>query len=151
MKVVLASDHAGFELKNHLKQFLDQQGYEVTDVGPGEYDGRDDYPDYIIRAAKKVAEIEDAKGIVAGYSGQGEAIAANKVEGIRAAVYYSSNPEIIEKSRTHNDANVLSLGAGFLENGEVEDAVEKWLETDFPDTEKHSRRINKIESFEELC
>ena len=106
-KIVLGTDHAGFELKEEIKKFLIQSGFEVEDMGTSKYDPGDDYPDFIVPAAKKVAADPNAKGIIFGGSGQGEAIAANKVKGIRAAVYYGDNLDIVKLSRAHNNCNIL--------------------------------------------
>jgi ribose 5-phosphate isomerase B len=142
-KIILATDHAGFKLKEEIKEFLANKGYEVDDVGAHSLDQEDDYPDFIIPAAKKVAK-EQSRGIILGSSGQGEAIAANKVKGIRAALYYGKNMDIVKLSRTHNNANILSLGAKFLSKEEAIKAVETWLETDFSNVERHNRRLKKI-------
>jgi|TARA_B100001964_G_C14209422_1_gene589759 ribose 5-phosphate isomerase B len=142
-KIILATDHAGFKLKEEIKEFLANKGYEVDDVGAHSLDQEDDYPDFIIPAAKKVAK-EQSRGIILGSSGQGEAIAANKVKGIRAALYYGKNMDIVKLSRTHNNANILSLGAKFLSKEEAIKAVETWLETDFSNVERHKRRLKKI-------
>ena len=113
-KIFLASDHAGFKLKEKIKSYLQNQNYQVEDLGPKKFVKDDDYPDYIIPCAKKVASNKNSKGIILGFSGQGEAIAANRVGGIRAAVYYGEQKKIISLARQHNDANILSLSAGFL-------------------------------------
>lgn len=144
--IYLASDHAGFKLKEHVKKFLKEMSLEYEDVGPSEFNESDDYPDFVIPAAEKVAA-EKGKGIVFGGSGQGEAIAANKVNGIRAIVYYGSNIEIVKLSRQHNDSNVLSIGAKFLTEEEAETAVEVWLNEKF-DAGRHKNRINKISKYE---
>lgn len=143
-KIFIGSDHAGFKLKNFLKNYLREKGYEIVDQGPAKYDDEDDYPEYIIKTAEKVADNEDAFGIVLGHSGQGEALAANKVDGVRAALYYGENPEIIELSRKHNNANVLSLGAAFLEEDEARKQVDRWLKTEFTEEERHQRRITEV-------
>lgn len=148
MKIYLASDHAGFELKEKLVGFLVDKGYDVEDFGALSYDETDDYPDFILKAAESVADDPSSKGIILGSSGQGEAIAANKVKGVRAAVYYGGPEEIISLSREHNDANTLSLGARFLSEEEVKKAVELWLQTPFSEAERHKRRIQKISDFE---
>ena len=150
MKIYFASDHAGFELKEKLKEFLKEKGYEVEGLGDFVYDEQDDYPDFILRAADAVAKDKGSKGIVLGGSGQGEAIAANKVKGIRAVVYYGGSEDIIKLSRQHNDANILSLGARFLSEDEAKRAVELWLKTSFSEEERHKRRIQKISEFESL-
>jgi len=149
MKIIIGSDHAGYKLKERIKEYLDGLGFEYEDLGPESLDPSDDYPDYIVPAAKKVAEnLEENKGIVIGGSGQGEAIAANKVKGVRAAVYYGGSLDIVKLSRTHNDSNVLSLGARFLTHEEAIEAVKVWLETAFKNEERHKRRIEKIRAFE---
>jgi ribose 5-phosphate isomerase B len=146
----LASDHAGFELKKEIVAFLKQQKIRFVDVGPHSYDPEDDYPDFIIPAAQKVAENPQRnKAIILGGSGQGEAIAANKVRGVRAAVFYGGHPDILTLSKEHNDANILSLGARFLSKPEMKRAITKWLSTRFPRHKRHVRRIEKIKKFEE--
>jgi len=148
LKVILGSDHAGFRLKEAIKSFLKKAGYAVEDVGANSYDAEDDYPDFVYNAASKVAKDKQSKGIVFGGSGQGEAMTANKVNGIRAALYYGKNMEIVELSRTHNDANVLSLGARFLTEKEAIKSVKIWLNTPFNNKERHMRRIKKISMIE---
>ena len=147
-KIFLAADHAGFELKEEIKKFLENSGYGVADEGAFEYAKEDDYPDFIIKAAKKVSENADSRGIILGASGQGEAIVANKVRGIRAAVYNCNNPEIARLSRDHNDANILSIGARFVKQEDALKIIRLWLETDFSKEPRHSRRIRKIDEIE---
>ena len=142
--IVLATDHAGFELKEHVKRFLIKKGYDVKDFGALEYDGLDDYPDFILPAAKYISE-HKLIGIIFGGSGQGEAMAANRINGIRAAVFYNGPDEIVELSRLHNNANILSIGARFVSNQEVEKVIELWLSTDFEEG-RHEKRINKLDS-----
>lgn len=146
--VYLASDHAGFALKEKLKYFLARLGYRCEDVGPFTLEPLDDYPDYLIPAAQKVARQKGSFGIVMGGSGQGEGMVANKVRGIRAAVYYGGNLEIVRLSRNHNDANVLALGARFVSEAEAKKAVKLWLETPFSGEVRHKRRLQKITLFE---
>lgn len=143
-KIFLGTDHAGFELKEHVKKHLLKLGMEVEDLGAHKLDSKDDYPDFIVPVAKKVSKNQNSKGIVFGASGQGEAISANKVKGIRAALYYGGNMEIVELSRMHNNANILSLGARFLTKEEAIKAVNLWLKTDFSNEPRHARRIKKI-------
>lgn len=147
MKVFIAADHAGFYLKKKLIVYLQLKGYEVEDMGAYELNEGDDYPDFIYPCAKKVAEDSKSLGIVIGGSGQGEAIVANKVKGIRAAVVNSPNPEIARLAREHNDANVLSLGARFLSPDDAKRAVTTWLEAKF-EGGRHARRLEKIGEFE---
>jgi len=142
--IVLATDHAGLELKNHVKNFLQNKGYNIKDFGALEYDSLDDYPDFIIPAAQHIAE-HNLIGIIFGGSGQGEAMAANRVKGIRAAVFYNGPSEIVELSRMHNNSNILSIGARFLSNQEAESVIELWLSTDFEEG-RHEKRINKLDS-----
>ena len=146
-KIILATDHAGFKLKEEIKNYLEKEGYEVEDMGANSFDKEDDYPDFIIPAAKKVAK-EKCLGIIFGGSGQGEAIAANKVKGVRAALYYGKNLDIVRLSKTHNKTNILSLGARFLSKEEAAKAVKTWLSTDFSNEERHIRRIGKISKIE---
>ena len=142
--IVLATDHAGFELKEHVKRFLTEKGYDIKDFGALEYDGLDDYPDFILPAAKYISE-HKLIGIIFGGSGQGEAMAANRINGIRAAVFYNGPDEIVELSRLHNNANILSIGARFVSNQEVEKVIELWLSTNFEEG-RHEKRINKLDS-----
>lgn len=148
MNVYLATDHAGFELKNKIKDFLEKEGYEVTDCGPFAYDKDDDYPDFIKLAAEKVSgDPEGSKGIILGGSGQGEAIVANKFPNVRAVVYYGGPQEIITLSREHNDSNILSLGARFVDES-IFPLLKKWLDAPFPAEARHVRRIEKIKQLE---
>ena len=142
--IVLATDHAGFELKEHVKRFLIKKGYDIKDFGALEYDGLDDYPDFILPAAKYISE-HKLIGVIFGGSGQGEAMAANRIRGIRAAVFYNGPNEIVELSRLHNNANILSIGARFVSNQEVEKVIELWLSTNFEEG-RHEKRINKLDS-----
>lgn len=153
MKIYLAADHAGFKLKEKLKIFLAELGYETKDFGAFEYNPEDDYPNFIIPAAKALAEdiknSIESRAIILGGSGQGEAMIANRFKGVRAAVYYGGAEEIIKLSREHNNANCLSLGARFISEDEAKNAVKLWLETPFPNPgdknwQRHQRRIDKI-------
>lgn len=145
MKVFLASDHAGFELKNILVEFLRAQGRDVQDLGPSALQPGDDYPDFIKPLAQKVAQNKGSFGIALGGSGEGESIAANRVEGARAAEYYGGNLDIVRLAREHNDANVLSLGARFINTEHAKEAVELFLSTPFSGDERHARRIKKLD------
>ncbi len=148
MKIYLAADHAGFQLKEKIKEFLTKEGYKVEDCGAYEMNPEDDYPDFISIAAKAVSSDPESSGIILGGSGQGEAIVANKFNNVRAIVYYGPPEEIINLSRVHNDANVLSLGARFLNETQALEAVNTWLGTSFEGEERHVRRISKISSIE---
>ena len=181
MKIYFAADHAGFELKNILVEFVRTLGYEVEDCGVSALDTNDDYPPIVIRAAKKVAQdIRNGiitRAIILGGSGEGEAMVANRLQGVRAAVFYGppspqlrqgfngyskatdgqSAPvrlqrdisghtiDVLTSSRAHNNANVLALGARFLNEDEAKDAVQKWLSAAFGGEERHTRRIKQID------
>jgi ribose 5-phosphate isomerase B len=144
--IYIASDHAGFELKNILKDFLIAQGHMVEDCGPATLDPGDDYPDYVLPCAQKVAQTKDSFGIVVGLSGQGEAMAANRIVGARAAVYYGFAEEVLTLSRQHNNANMLSLGAKFVTPQAAQEAVQLWLATPFAGDERHVRRAAKLDA-----
>ncbi|MFA6554057.1 MAG: RpiB/LacA/LacB family sugar-phosphate isomerase [Candidatus Paceibacterota bacterium] len=153
-QIILASDHAGFALKESVKSFLESKGYSILDVGAHELIPEDDFPIYMTAAAMKVAE--DLKGntkaIIFGGSGQGEAMVANRFPGVRAVVWYgdTSRPsfDVIKLSREHNDANVLSVGARFVTEEQTKNAVELWLNTPFSEEEKYKRRNDQIDAIE---
>lgn len=160
MKVYLASDHAGFEMKEKLVPFVQELGYEVEDCGAHTFDAQDDYPAIIAEAARKLsADVRtglDSNMIILGGSGQGEAMVANRFKGVRAAVYYgaASRPQVdiqgidldmIASSRVHNDANALSLGARFLSSEEIQEAVRRWLTTACSSDQRHVRRVRAID------
>lgn len=149
----IAADHAGFDHKEAIKEWLTSEGYEVVDHGAYEFEGEDDYPDFVAPAANAVAADPQERGIVIGGSGQGEAIVANRFPGVRAVVFNGQYmpadgrevPEEIITARQHNDANVISLGARFLSIREAIEAVELFLDTEFSGEERHVRRIEKID------
>ena len=145
MKIYIGTDHAGFELKGKLIPFLTARGCEVEDLGAHLFEPLDDYPDFIRHVAEAVAKDPQSRGIIIGGSGQGEAMCANRVKGVRAAVYYGGAFDIAVLSREHNDANILSLGARFIEEEEAKKIVRVWLDTAFSDEEKHARRIQKLD------
>lgn len=155
MKIYLASDHAGFELKEKLKSYLIESGFEIKDFGAYEFNPEDDYPDFIIPAMRALEEdlrnrIE-SRAIIFGFSGQGEAMCANRFYGARAAVFYGGDTKIIQLSREHNNSNVLSLGAGFLNEEEAKNVVNIWLRTLFPNLDdsnssRHTRRLEKLDN-----
>ena len=144
MKIYLASDHAGFGLKQFLGDHLKDLGHAVEDCGALEMDPLDDYPDFIIPAAKKVAKNPHYRGIIIGGSGQGEAIAANRIKGVRAVVFYDGPMDIVKLSRTHNNANILSFGARFITQEKAADAVDLWLSEPF-EGGRHKIRIDKLD------
>jgi len=145
MRIFIASDHAGFELKKKIISFVSSLGHEAVDSGPFEFNEKDDYPDFMAPVALNVASGEGI-GIIMGGSGQGEAMVANRRRGARAAVYYGGTPDIVRVAREHNDANVLSIGARFVKEEEAMEAVKTFLETSFSGDERHVRRIAKIDS-----
>ena len=145
MKIHLATDHAGLELKDKIKLYLTESGHEVTDHGAYEYDALDDYPDFIFPCARAVAEDNESRGIILGGSGQGEAMAAKRIHGIRAAVFYNGPEEIIKLSRQHNNANILSLGARFMSEEEICRIIEIWFGENF-EAGRHQRRIDKLDN-----
>ena len=150
MRIHIATDHAGLEFSKDLQQHLTQAGHEVVDHGPRVYDALDDYPSFCINAARAVvvdqASGVDALGIVFGGSGNGEQIAANKVEGARAALVW--NVSTAELAREHNDANVISIGARQHSFDEVILFVDTFIATPFPGEERHARRIAQLAEYE---
>ncbi len=164
MKVYFASDHAGFDLKNALINFVrGELGHETEDCGAFEKDPNDDYPEIIAGACRSIirdiADGIECRGIILGASGQGEAMAANRFKSIRAAVYYGSagkqtdtsgiSLDMLASIRGHNDSNVLSLAARFLSDDEAKHAVKSWLNAPFTGDERHVRRIGKLDTLEE--
>lgn len=151
MRIHIATDHAGLELKARLVTYLSKKGHEVTDHGAYEYDPQDDYPEFIIAAAEAVAadqrEGVEAMGVVFGGSGNGEQIAANKVRGIRAALVW--NEATARLAREHNNANVVAIGARQHSEEEVLRLIDTFLEAPFPGDERHVRRIGQITAYEE--
>ncbi len=146
MRVYLGSDHAGFELKSALVAALTSAGHDVTDCGAPSYDGDDDYPPYVMRAAAAVAAEPGSAGIVIGGSGNGEQIAANKISGIRAALAW--NEETARLARQHNDANVLSLGARMHPEQVAIGFALLFLQTPFSGEARHVRRLAEIAGYE---
>ena len=144
-KIYIGSDHAGFELKAKLIEDLKVLGHEIEAKGAFSLNPNDDYPDFMKPVAQAVANELESRGIVIGMSGQGEAMCANRFKNVRAAVYYGGSIEIVRLSREHNDANILSLGARFIEANEALETVKLWLETPFSGDERHVRRITKLD------
>lgn len=144
--IAFGADHAGFAMKNELMSFLKNEGYEVIDHGAYSLDPSDDFTDFVAKVAREVSRHPDMlRGIVLGGTGTGEAIVCNRFPSVRAAVYYGGNVDIVDLSREHNDANILSLGARFINIEEAKMVVLKWLNTDFSEDERHIRRIQKID------
>ena len=146
MRVHLGGDHAAYDLKCTLLTFLQAKGYDVVDHGPYYCDPEDDYPVAVLRAAEAVSGDVGAFGIVLGGSGNGEQMAANKVRGIRAALAY--NVEVARLARTHNNAQVLSIGSRMNTVDEAEAMVETFLTTKFSGDERHVRRLAMVERYE---
>ncbi|WP_144877579.1 ribose-5-phosphate isomerase [Microbacterium sp. 1.5R] len=150
MRIHIATDHAGLDFSTQLQEHLRTAGHDVVDHGPVEYDALDDYPAFCIRAAQAVVADQTAGvetlGVVFGGSGNGEQIAANKVEGVRAALVW--NISTAELARQHNDANVISIGARQHTFDEVTSFIDTFIATPFSDEERHVRRIAQIADFE---
>jgi ribose 5-phosphate isomerase B len=144
--VYLGSDHAGFELKARLVEWLAGAGHEPVDCGPPAYVSDDDYPPYVMRAAAAAAAEPGSLGIVIGGSGNGEQMAANKIRGVRAALAWSE--ETARLARLHNDANVLSLGARMHTLDEAVDFARMFLQTEFSGEPRHARRLAEISDYE---
>ena len=160
MQIYFASDHAGFELKNTLVEYVRTLGHTAEDCGPEGFDADDDYPELIARAVRKLsadAKVgHESRAIVIGASGQGEAIVANRFKGVRCALYYGpagrnqtdmggKKFDILASTREHNNANALSLGARFITVPEAKDVVKRWLATSFSGEERHARRVRQID------
>lgn len=150
MRIHIGSDHAGFELKQHLVQHLLASGYDVADHGPTTYDPEDDYPVYCLRVAVGLAADRrdgvDCLGVVIGGSGNGEQLAANAVPGVRAAVAWSE--QTAELARAHNDAAVIALGARMYSIEEATGFVDVFLRTPFSGDARHQRRLDMLSAFE---
>ena len=154
MKIFIGTDHAGYVLKEKLISSLRAGGYEIVDKGAYEYNEQDDYPDFVVPVALEVSkDPNNVKGIVLGATGQGEAITANKFPHVRAIVYYGKANSVVDdeadvlvRSREHNDANILSLGARYLTEEEMTNAVNLWLKTVYTRGKRHVRRLAKIDT-----
>ncbi len=148
MKIYLATDHAGYELKEQIKVYLEEEGHEVYDCGALTLEQGDGYPEYMARAAEKVQEDAfhaPSMAVIFGGSGVGEAIVANRFAHVRAVVYAGGPLDVIKVSREHNDTNVLSIGARFVTVNEAKQAVDLFLLTPFSHAERHVDRIVEIE------
>ncbi len=144
MKIAIAADHAGFALKEKLRDSLRRRGHEIADLGTTS-EASTDYPDYAGAVAREVAAGKSERGLLVCSSGVGMSIAANKVPGIRAAL--GTNPEEVRLTRAHNDANVLTLGAKFIEQQDAEKLIDVFLSTEF-EGGRHARRLAKIAELE---
>lgn len=146
--IYLATDHAGFEYKEDVKKILKKnfsKNFKIIDCGAKKYNENDDYPDFVSIAAKKISENHNnSLGIVFGGSGQGEAMVANRQKKIRATVFYGGNKKILKLSKTHNNANILSLGVRFIKKENLKEIISIWLQENFLAEERHLRRIKKF-------
>ena len=147
MRVHVGSDHAGFELKQHLVGWLAERGHEVVDHGADSYDPEDDYPPFCFATGEAVVADPGSLGIVIGGSGNGEQIAANKVRGVRAALGWSE--ETARLCREHNDANVLGIGGRMHTIDQATKLVDVYLSTPFSEGERHRQRIADLALYEE--
>jgi ribose 5-phosphate isomerase B len=154
MKIFVGTDHAGYVLKEKLVSSLKLQGYEVIDKGAFEYNENDDYPDFVISVAREISKDPDgARGIILGGTGEGEAITANRFPHVRAIVYYGKATPIVDdesgilaRSREHNNANILSLGARYFTEESMIEVVNFWLNAPYSGDERHVRRLAKIDA-----
>jgi ribose 5-phosphate isomerase B len=153
LRIHIATDHAGLETSHYLIESLSGLGHEVIDHGPTSFDPLDDYPGFCINAALAVVKDErsgtKALGVVLGGSGNGEQIAANKVEGVRAALAW--NEDTAKLARSHNDANVVALGARQHSKEQILELINFFIAEPFSGDERHARRIGKIASYEQTC
>ncbi|WP_151524605.1 ribose-5-phosphate isomerase [Serinicoccus kebangsaanensis] len=147
MRVHIGGDHAAFEMQRDLVTWLAEQGHEVVDHGPTDFDAQDDYPVFVLRAAEAVAGDPGSLGVVLGGSGNGEQMAANKVAGIRAGLAY--DPELARLTREHNDAQVVAIGARMHTQEEGRAIVAAFLATPFSGDERHQRRIDMMRDYED--
>lgn len=146
MKIYLGTDHAGFDFKEKIKEYLTQENYDVVDCGAYSFDKNDDYPDFIGKVGENVSADINSRGIVLGKSGAGECIVANKYKGVRA--FLAVNEKNVKLAREHNDANVISSGSEIVSLEEAKTLIKTFLETPFSGDERHVRRINKIKEIE---
>ncbi|MFC4336789.1 ribose-5-phosphate isomerase [Salininema proteolyticum] len=146
MRIYIGSDHAGYELKNHLVAHLEKAGHEVTDIGPAAFDPEDDYPAFCFHAAAAVVGDPGSLGVVIGGSGNGEQIAANKVPGARCALVW--NEETAKLARQHNDANLMGIGARMHSTDDAVRFTETFLAEPFSAADRHQRRIDQVAEFD---
>ncbi len=149
MKIYLGTDHAGFELKEQIKEYLIQEHYDVIDCGAYSFDKNDDYPDFIGKVGENVSKDLSSRGVVLGKSGAGECIVANKYKNVRA--FLAVNERNVRLAREHNDANVISVGSEIVSLTNAKTFIKLFLETPFSGNERHIRRINKIKEIENQC
>ena len=143
-KIYISGDHVGFKLKKKIKEFLEKKGFEVKDFGPYKYEKRDDYPDFVIPMARALIKDKNIRGVIIAGSGQGEAIATNKIKGIHTALYHGGNTKIVKASRAHDNSNILSFGSRFVTENEAKKAINIFLKTNF-EKGRHKRRVDKVD------
>jgi ribose 5-phosphate isomerase B len=146
MKIYIASDHGGYYLKEELKSYLEKKGHNVEDFGNQKFQARDDYPDFVFPLAEAIVKDKRARGIILGRSGNGEAIAANKVKGVYAA--HCMSVKMAKRAREHNNANVISLGAEYIGATAAKRVVDVFVSTSFSGAKRHKRRVKKIKKYE---
>ena len=147
MKIVIASDHGGFDFKNRLVAYLSEKGYETNDVGANEYQDDDDYPDFASAVMKEVSKDSSSLGIVLCKNGVGVSVVANKFRGIRAALSFSKKHA--ESARKDDNANVLAIPSDYVDYSELMEIADAFLETSFSGAERHQRRLEKVAKVEE--
>lgn len=146
MRIHIGGDHAAFDLQQHLIAHLESAGHDVVNHGPFAYDALDDYPTFVLRAAEAVAADVEALGVVLGGSGNGEQMAANKVDGVRAALCCSV--ELAQLAREHNNAHIVSIGARFTSDELAAQIVDAFVTTEFTNDERHTRRLGMVTAYE---
>ena len=145
MKIIIGSDHGGYNLKEHIKSVMTDKGHQVEDLGPDSI-ASTDYPDYALKLARAVARGDFERGVLICGTGLGMSMAANRIPGVRAAL--CANEYMARMSREHNNANVLCMGERVIGIGLAESILNTWLETDYPGDERHQRRLGK---FDRIC
>lgn len=148
MLIYIGADHRGFSLKEFLKKYLQENGYEAVDVGNKKLDPNDDYPDFASKVAKEVSlDPEHSRGIVICGSGVGVDVVANKYPNVRSVL--AATPDQAMDSRNDDDTNVLALAANYINESEALKITKIWLQSDFSEEERHRRRLEKIEKIED--
>ena len=144
--IYIASDHGGFKLKEKIEEYLKDKGLEVMDLGPQKLNPTDDFPDFVIPLAKKVAENKENLGIALCRNGVGVEVAANKINGVRAAL--SWDPKHAASSRRDDNSNVLTIPADYLDENKAIEVLDAWLSTSYSKEPRFERRLKKIEEEE---
>lgn len=146
MRILISSDHGGYELKEYIKKYLSEKDYEVEDKGPKDYEAEDDYPDYVPQVAGSVTQSNDTIGVLICRNGVGVCVAANKFHGVRAAL--SFDPMHAESARRDDDANILCLGADYISEEKAVEMVQSFIDTPFSGEARHVRRLEKVSELE---